>query len=228
MTSSKRSDDPPPSPQYYYQQLPSETHQQPQQPPQYIILLPRYYNSHRPSSDLCRAWRRRLICLLILGLLGLAVFLLWPSDPEVSIVRLRLGHIRIHTFPKISLDIALNVTVKIRNRDFFSIDYNSLIIAIGYRGNQLGYATSDHGHIKARASSYINATLHLRGGEIIWDAIPLIEDLAKGEITFDTVAKIGGQLGLLFFEIPLQGKVSCEINVNTRNQTITHQNCYPE
>nr|XP_027126321.1 uncharacterized protein LOC113742639 [Coffea arabica] len=230
MTSSKRSDDAPPSPripQSYYQQLPSDPHQQPQQP-QYIVLLPRYYNNRSPRLHLSRTWRRCLICLLTLVLLGLAVFLLWPSDPEVSIVRLRLDHLRIHLFPKASLDITLDVTVQIRNRDFFSIDYKSLIVAIGYRGKQLGYATSDHGHIKARGSSYVNATVHLSGVNILSDMLMLIEDLATGEITFDTDTKIGGQLGLAFFEIPLQGKVSCEVNVNIHNQTIEHQNCYPE
>lgn len=79
-----------------------------------------------------------------------------------------------------------------------------MIVAIGYRGKQLGYATSEHGHIKARASSYVNATVELDAVEIISDVIPLIVDLAKGEIAFDTVTKIGGQLGLLFLEIPLE------------------------
>ncbi|KAL3511802.1 hypothetical protein ACH5RR_024519 [Cinchona calisaya] len=227
MTSSSiPSDRPPPPPQSYYHPLPAEPHSQPHQPTQYIILLPRYYNL---QTFLNRTCRRRLFCLAALLLLGLAIFFLWPSNPEISIVRLRLDRLHIVTFPQISLDITLDLTVKIRNRDFFSIDYKSLIVAIGYRGTQLGYATSAHGHIKARGSSYINATVELDGVEILYDVIPLIEDLAKGEITFDTVTKIGGgQLGLLLFEIPLEAKVSCEINVNIVNQTIEQQNCYPE
>ncbi|CAI9114106.1 OLC1v1014747C1 [Oldenlandia corymbosa var. corymbosa] len=200
--------------QSYYHPIPTEPETQ------YVIVLPRYYNPIR--------WRRGLIWLGSLLLIAAIVFLLWPSDPEVSVVRLRLEHLRVHTFPTLNLDITLDTTVKVRNRDFYSIDFNSLIVAIGYRGKQLGYVTSDHGHIKARGSSYINATLELKGVEIFSDVLPLIEDLAKGEITFDTVSRIGGQFGLFLFEFPLKGKVSCEIIVNTRNQTIEHQNCYPE
>ncbi|KAL3528778.1 hypothetical protein ACH5RR_008100 [Cinchona calisaya] len=235
MTSSKPSDATVTSPQQpYYHPLPAEAHNHndpPQPPPQYIYLLPRYYNNDNGNSPpfLSRKCQRRLICLIpLLLILGLAVFLLWPSDPEISVVRLRLDHFRIHTFPKISLDLTLDLTIKIRNRDFFSIDYKSLIVSVGYRGKQLGYVTSDHGHVKARASSYINATLQLDGVEILSDVFPLIEDLTKGEITFDSVTKIGGQLGLIFFEVPLEAKVSCEISVNTHNQTIERQNCYPE
>ncbi|CAH9122820.1 unnamed protein product [Cuscuta epithymum] len=92
----------------------------------------------------------------------------------------------------------------------------------------LGNVTSDDGHLKARASSYVNATLDLQGVEIFSDVISLIEGVAKGSITLDTVTQINGQLGLFSFDIPLQGNVSCEIVVDTNNQTISHQNCYPE
>lgn len=94
--------------------------------------------------------------------------------------------------------------MKVSNRDFYSIDYNSMIVAIAYRGKRLGYVLSDHGHVKARGSSYINATMDLKGVEIISDVIPLIEDFTKGEIEFDTVIEIGGQLGLGLLEVPLQ------------------------
>ncbi|MCD7450830.1 hypothetical protein HAX54_008573 [Datura stramonium] len=95
-------------------------------------------------------------------------------------------------------------------------------------GKQLGHVISDYGRIKARASSYVNATLELTDVSIFTDILPLIEDLARGSITFDTVTEIGGELGLVLFDLPIKGKVSCEIVVDTRNETISHQNCYPE
>ncbi|KAL8466571.1 hypothetical protein ACS0TY_035582 [Phlomoides rotata] len=88
--------------------------------------------------------------------------------------------------------------------------------------------TSDGGHIRARGSSYLNSTLCLDGVEILSDVIFLLEDLAKGSIMFDTESMISGKLGLFFFALPLKTKISCEVIVNTRNQTITHQSCYPE
>lgn len=102
------------------------------------------------------------------------------------------------------------------------------MISVAYRGKQIGHVVSDYGRIKARASSYVNATLELTDVCVFSDLIPLIEDLTRGSITFDTVTQIGGELGLFLFDIPIKGKVSCEIVVDTRNETITHQNCYPE
>lgn len=199
MTSSKYSSDtptsPPPPPQTYYHPIPTE----PQ--PQYVIVLPHYYD---PTRYYCRLWRRRIICLSFLLLLAGGLFFLWPSDPDVSVVRLRLHRFHIRTFPIISLDINLDLTVKVRNKNFYSIDYNSLVISIGYRGKQLGYVRSNQGHLKARGSSYVNATLALSGVEILADVIPLLEDVARGEIIFDTVTQIDGQLGLSFFELPLE------------------------
>lgn len=82
--------------------------------------------------------------------------------------------------------------------------------------------------LRARASSYVNATIELDGIEVIHDVIYLLHDLAKGSIPFDTDTVVRGKLGLLFFEVPLKAKVSCGIDVNTNNQTIIRQDCYPE
>ncbi|CAK9185661.1 unnamed protein product [Ilex paraguariensis] len=208
--------DPPP---IYYHPLPPED-----QPQNYIIILP-----HHPSTrSRRRLWRRILLWTTSLLIAAAAVYLLWPSDPELSIVRLSLDRLKIRVLPSPSLDITLDLVVKIRNRDFYSIDYESVIVGIGYRGKQLGVATSAHGHVRARASSYINATLVLDGVEVLSDAILLLEDLVKGVIPFDTVSMIRGRIGLFFFEIPIEAKVSCEVEVNTDNQTVVRQNCYPE
>ncbi|XP_059303299.1 uncharacterized protein LOC132055472 [Lycium ferocissimum] len=204
--------DPPPTP---YHPLPTQ--------PQYIIVLPHYYRN--PNHLFLR---RYIYIAAALLLIGVAIFFLYPSDPELSFSRLRLRHFKIHSFPKIAFDVTLDVTVKIRNRDFYSVNFKSVVISIAYRGKQLGHVISDYGRIKARASSYINATLELTDVCLITDIIPLIEDLARGSITFDTVTQIGGELGLVLFNIPIKGKVSCEIVVDTRNETISHQNCYPE
>ncbi|XP_068657655.1 uncharacterized protein [Aristolochia californica] len=208
----KRAPTPPPPPPYY------QTHD----PYADYILLPPY----RPPR-----FRRKLFfssCLILLLLLVVALFFLWPSDPDLSVVRLRLERIHVSSRKLISLDISIALTVKVYNKDFFSLDYKSLVVSIGYRGRQLGFVTSHMGHIGARRSSYIDATLQLNGVEVLHDAIYLIEDMARGSIPFDTVTRVDGYLGLLFFEVPIQGKVSCEVFVNTDNQTIVRQDCYPE
>lgn len=58
--------------------------------------------------------------------------------------------------------------------------------------------------MRARGSSYINATLDLDGIEVLHDVFYLLEDLARGSIPFDTVSEVRGKLGLFFFEIPLK------------------------
>ncbi|KAL0354694.1 UNVERIFIED_CONTAM: protein ROLLING AND ERECT LEAF 2 [Sesamum radiatum] len=198
------------------------------QPPQYVIVLPPYPPPHRHRL-FRKSWQRCLFCFAtFLLFLIAAAYLLWPSDPELSIVRVRLERIRFHMRPKISLDITMDLTVRVRNQDFYELDYDSLLVAIGYRGKRLGYVTSDGGHIKARGSSYVNATLQLDRVEILSDVVLLIEDLAKGEVTFDTESEITGKLGVVVFDLPLKTKVKCEVIVNTKDKTVSRQSCYPE
>lgn len=79
-----------------------------------------------------------------------------------------------------------------------------MAVSVGYRGRELGFVSSDGGRVKARGSSYVNATLDLNGFEVIHDVFYLLEDLAKGVIPFDTVTEVNGSLGFFFFKIPLK------------------------
>ncbi|ONK75242.1 uncharacterized protein A4U43_C03F14840 [Asparagus officinalis] len=153
---------------------------------------------------------------------------LFPSDPAVSLSRLHLRHLSVSSHPNPKLDINLALTVKIRNRDFFSLDYNSIVVSIGYRGRRLGFVTSDGGKIRARGVSYVDAELDLDGIRVIKDAFYLIEDILKGSIPFETVTEVDGRLHVLFFDIPVDGRISCSVYVNPDNQTVVRQDCYPE
>lgn len=186
-------DDPP-----YYHPLPPDnnTHQEQQQN---YVAIPIYF-----PAILRRQWRSLLICASTLILLAVSVYILWPSDPDLKVVRLRLDNLHIRSVPKIALDVKLDLTVKVRNPDLYSMDYESLVVSIGYRGKQLGFVSSDHGHVTARGSSYVNATLELDGVDVLSDFILLLEDLARGSIQFDTVTEVSGLLGLFFFELPLK------------------------
>lgn len=68
----------------------------------------------------------------------------------------------------------------------------------------LGSMKSTGGHINARGSSYVNATLRLDAVEVLTSAIFLLEDLVRGSITFDTDTEISGELGLFFVDLPLK------------------------
>ncbi|XP_057536706.1 uncharacterized protein LOC130814601 isoform X3 [Amaranthus tricolor] len=190
-------------------------------PRDYVILQSRPPTRHHYN-------RRVFQTLSLILLLSLSIYLLFPSDPHIQLVRLQLNHIRVNTSPHLLLDLSLSVTLKVHNPDFFSLNYDDLDVSISYRGRQLGFVKSDGGKVRMRGSSYVDATLDVNGFEILHDIFYLIEDVAAGKIPFDTVSHIEGELGLLFFKFPIQAKVSCEVDVNPKDQTITHQNCYPQ
>ncbi|GLT61464.1 hypothetical protein SLA2020_341680 [Shorea laevis] len=191
-------------------------------PNQTVIVLPVYY-----EHPVRRYLRPCLSFIAALLFLSAAIFFLYPSDPDLQLVRLRLNNFRVNSPPKLTLDLSFSLTIKVQNRDFFSLYYDRLVVSVGYRGRELGLVSSEGGRVRARATSYINTTLDLDGLEVIEDAIYLIEDWARGVIPFDTDTQVKGLLGLFFFKIPLKAKVSCEVYVNTNNQTIVHQDCYP-
>ncbi|KAK9060487.1 hypothetical protein SSX86_021191 [Deinandra increscens subsp. villosa] len=217
MTSGKP--EPPPPSAYPYHALPST----PQQP-QFYVVLPFYSSSgHRTRRRLCR---RYLSCFITSLLLSAALYFLWPSDPYLKVVNLRLDRLKVNSAP-ISLDIALAVRIKVRNPDVYSLSYQSLNVSVEYRGEHLGFVTSDHGSVKAFGTSYIDATLVLDGSEVISQAVFLIEDLFRGAIPLTTTSEIHGSLGVLFFNVPITAKLSCEVVMNIHNQTIERQDCYP-
>ncbi|KAJ0982674.1 hypothetical protein J5N97_010929 [Dioscorea zingiberensis] len=199
-------------------------------PPTYVLLTAFPRRRRRP----CRCCGSLLSssCLLSLAflsaLLAASFFFLWPSDPEISVARLRLHRIHIAPEPIVSLDISIGLEIKVRNRDFFSLDYDRVVSAIGYRGKRLGSVTSRGGHVKPRGVSYVDAELHLDGIRVLDDVFYLIEDLARGSIPLDTVTEIDGQLHLFSLDIPIQGRMSCVVHINPENQTIIRQGCYPE
>ncbi|KAF5748599.1 hypothetical protein HS088_TW04G00557 [Tripterygium wilfordii] len=191
--------------------------------PNVVVLS--YYHRTPP----CLLYLRRCVTFTVsVLLLSLLVFFLYPSDPSIKVVRLQLNHIRVNSSPKITLDLSFSLTIKVRNKNLFSLDYDSLLVSVGYRGRELGFARSQGGKLRARGSSYIDATLDLDGLEVVHDVFSLIGDLTRGVIPFETDTEVKGKLGLLLFNIPIQGRISCEVYVNTSNQTIVHQDCYPE
>lgn len=184
-----------------------------------------------------RLLRRRRCCLLpslssIIAavffalLISSAIFLLWPSNPELSIVRLRLDRFRVVPLPSASMDIEMGLEIEIHNPSFFAIDYNSIVASIFYRGERLCSVTSAGGRVAARGVSYVDADLHLDGVRVLEKIIYLIGDLAKGSVPFDTVTEIRGWLRFFFFDVPIKGKTTCMIHVNPNDQTITRQDCY--
>ncbi|KAG8491598.1 hypothetical protein CXB51_014784 [Gossypium anomalum] len=168
---------------------------------QNVVVLPVYYPRH---NDNYRCLRHCLAFTSVILLLSSALFLLYPSDPTLELARLQLNHVGVNTSPKLTLDLSFSLTIRVRNRDFFSLDYDKLVVSVGYRGRELGLVSSEGGRVRARGSSYVNATLDLDGFEVVHDVIYLLSDWAKGVVPFDTNTKVDGDLGLFLFKIPLK------------------------
>ncbi|KAM7257156.1 hypothetical protein ACFE04_012897 [Oxalis oulophora] len=191
-----------------------------------VVLLPYYRRRLRLSSIPSNYLRRSFIFLTVAIIVSISLFFLYPSNPKLQLARLHLNHININTSHKLTLDLSFNLTVRVINKDFFSLDYESLTVTVGYRGRELGFVrSSGEGLVRARGSSYVNATLELNGLEIIHDVFYLISDLANGVIPFDTNTNIQGDIGILFFKVPIKGSVMCEVYVNTNNQSIASEDC---
>lgn len=178
---------------HYYTVLP------PQPQDENYTILPYYYLAN-PRRNWCATIAISLILLAAL------LYVFWPSEPELKIERLHLAHFHVRMKPAICIDISLNVTLKVHNRDVYSVNYKSLDVSVGYRGRKLGHVKSNHGRVKALASSYIDAELQLKCVKVLSDVVYLLEDLARGTVPFDTITKVTGHLGLFFLEFPLEVK----------------------
>ncbi|KAJ4755555.1 hypothetical protein LUZ62_089960 [Rhynchospora pubera] len=212
---------PPPLPSYYsaIPTSPSDT---------YIFLPVRFCLRRRRSLRFrspCSS--SSFLTLSLLSFLLLSVFFLYPSDPDLSVARLNLSRFHVNTSPAVALSISIGLDLKIRNPDFFSIDYSHLNSTVMYRGRRLGSVTSQGGHVRARGVSYVQAELNLDAVRIIDDVFYLIEDIASGLIPFETQTEIVGDVHLFFLNVPVQGKISCSVGVNPQTQSIIKQDCYP-
>ncbi|KAL6140919.1 hypothetical protein ACLB2K_059211 [Fragaria x ananassa] len=209
MASSKT--EPPPPQHHHYTPLPHDQNDN---------VLPSSYSSHLPQR------RTTILLTLLLLLLSSSLYLFWPSDPSLKIVRLKLKKVHVHTRPRVTIDVSMAVRIKVRNGDVYSMDYDALEVGVGYRGKRLGQVRFQQGHVRAFGSSYVDAEVEFNGVGVFSDVVLLLEDLAKGTVPFDTVTEVRGKLGVLVFHFPLRARVSCEILVKMMNQTIFRHNCY--
>ncbi|CAI0422888.1 unnamed protein product [Linum tenue] len=170
-------------------------------------------------------------CLSLLLLASLTAYAFWPSDPTLTIVRLRLTKVKIHTVPFPIVDITVRVTVEVRNVDVYSVGLSRLDVVVSYRGKRLGEVTAaGEGRptvvVGALTTSYLEAEMEVNGIGVLSDGLLLMRDLKRGKVPFGTVAEVGGRLGFLSsFGFPFKAKMSCEVLLNTHNGTIVRQSC---
>ncbi|XP_020580284.1 uncharacterized protein LOC110024579 [Phalaenopsis equestris] len=184
----------------------SSTHPPPQDPhPVPYTLLPVFPGSHiRRRPQCCNYSSYLLISAAILALFGLTLFLIWPTDLDLHVARIRLDHVRVFTDPNDTISIDLRLRIRVRNPNFFSLHYDYVAVAIGYRSEHLGSVLAAGGKIRARGVSYVDAELRIDGIQVIHDVFYLIEDLVRGSIPLETVSEVKGLLHLIFFDVTIK------------------------
>ncbi|KOM44533.1 hypothetical protein LR48_Vigan05g213800 [Vigna angularis] len=168
----------------------------------YALLLHKPYN-HQNLVVLSR--RRVISCALSMALLVSTLYVLWPSDPDLKIVGLKLRRIKVHPVPPVTVDISMLLTLQVRNADVYFMDLGAVNVAVAYRGKMLGHVRSREVHVRARGSSHVDADVEFAGISVLPELVLLMEDVAKGIVPFDTVSHTGGQFGLFFFHFPIKG-----------------------
>ncbi|KAF2323343.1 hypothetical protein GH714_034787 [Hevea brasiliensis] len=92
-------------------------------------------------------------------------------------------------------------------------------VSLKYRGKRLGKVRSGQGHVRALASSYVDAEMEFNGVRILSDVVYLLQDLARGRVPLDTATVFTGKLGFWFFEFPLKDASSIAMKVSKDRST---------
>jgi len=171
--------------------------------------------------------------VLSIVIILVAAYFVWPSDPRIEVVRMGLNKIewRPEKFPgsflpRIFLNLSMELTVKVTNKDYLGVYYDHVNVGIAYRGEKIGRVTSENSaYIPPRGTAYVDATLDIHGIQVLADVIYLLEDIARGHIPLQTVTDFDGYIRLFSLKVPLQAIMSCEVDVDTNEQTVLRQEC---
>eukprot|EP00252_Welwitschia_mirabilis_P025613 TRINITY_DN8087_c0_g1_i1.p1 TRINITY_DN8087_c0_g1~~TRINITY_DN8087_c0_g1_i1.p1 ORF type:complete len:228 (-),score=6.75 TRINITY_DN8087_c0_g1_i1:345-1028(-) len=173
-------------------------------------------------------WMACVALWMILGVVaGGCVYVLWPSEPRMELVRMKLEGIRWHTqiHPiSILLDVDLGVTAKVTNKNYVGVYYNHVMVNISYRGENIGSVRSESGYIGPRATAYVEADVNLTDIDLA-DVLYFLEDIAKGSIPFTSLTYFDGYIRILGFSVPLKATVNCEVLVDTQDHSVSNQDC---
>ncbi|VFQ66907.1 unnamed protein product [Cuscuta campestris] len=130
--------------------------------------------------------RKRAVCLNIIApcaaillIIALLAWLLWPTDPEFTVVDHHIRDVNKDLFPP-TLTFKMDVTVKVRNRSVYTFKYDSLNMTIRHDGNLLAVVEPTNGGgttIAGKDVSLVNATLDIDMLKIIKHSPSLIADL---------------------------------------------------
>lgn len=187
-------------------------------------------SSGRPRRDKCRCacnWALLPIYLLLaLILLALAYLIIDPRSPEVEVVGTRLSALRIHTLPRVSMDIQLALQLSIRNPNLLGFEYDHVRSAVGYRGQRVGEAeTTTGGVVRARSSKTTTVELDLVGSELLENARDLLADVARRKLPIEANSTIYGAAKVLGWRWKLTVAVDCNLIIDPVKKLLLDNAC---
>lgn len=172
--------------------------------PAYVLVPLHRTRIRRPRCCTLSCCAVLIPLFVLLAIFGTFSFL-WPSDPDIQIVRLNIDRIKASVHPIPYMDIWMHLRLKVRNPNFVSVDYEPAVTSIAYRGRLLEFATSGKTSVDSRGVSYVEATLRFNEIRVMQDVEYYFnDDLEKGIFPLDTTTEIDGTVQILLLSVPVK------------------------
>lgn len=167
----------------------------------------------------------------MLAVAAVASFFLWPRTLEMTVAEMDLSKIHFNVkkgdsfIPQVFLDLTLDLRLQARNPNFFGVTYENVTVSILFEDDELAQVESFGAKLDALSTSYADATLDLHSYRIASNVLRLLADVASRAVPLQTVTTCKGYINMLFLQIPLEGKVTCNLVVNPQDEVIISQDC---
>lgn len=171
------------------------------------------------------------VCFLLVILIAVAAFFVWPRSLSMSVDDISLGKIHFvikregGILPSVYLNLTINLKLEAENPNYFSATYETIIVSLYYDGDELGEVESHGGSIGRRSTSSVDAVCELNGNQIASNVLSIIADYYFGAIPVQTIVTFNGHLNVLWFKIPLEADVTCDLLIDTNTQELASTSC---
>ena len=176
--------------------------------------LPPYHSSRRRCCLF--SWPIVIVSVIMVFLvcsLLTAGFVFWPTAPEVEVKEWKLNGISIDSketesiLPAYQLNVSLDMVVEIANPNYAGLVYDTVVVRIVYRGDEIGQVQAEGSRIGGRSRANHTATVELAGDEIFENGKELAGDYYNGKLPLTTYTSFDGSLKLWFVKPLLKVRV---------------------
>ncbi|KAI5055263.1 hypothetical protein GOP47_0030408 [Adiantum capillus-veneris] len=200
---------------------------------------PPFLPYHR-RRRLCRcrgcSWQRLgricgCLCCSLLIFIAIVAFFVWPRSLGVSVDDISLGKIHFQIkregslVPSVYLNLTIDMKLEVENPNYFDVTYETVIVSIYYKDDEIGEVESHGGDIGAQSTSSVDATLELNSNQIASNVLSLLVDVYNDAVPLQAVTTFDGHLNVFWFKIPLEGDVTCNMVIDPDDQVVVSKSC---